>query len=235
MAKMPRGAPTSVPDPEGELYDREMAKLRAGRLAEEARGQTPFGFAERTLHDFQRGPRIPRPNTLESLIPVVGPAWEAAGDLQDGNYIGAAVDAASAVTDVLPVGVAFKGLRAASKGIGAWKTGSVTAGAAAKMIRRRGLAGAGEEIHHTIPLNGLSRSAQDFRNHYAFLKTLPKEQHRRLTGSWMGKRRYNAAQRLWVGTTDWMKAYPAGAAGHAATQIDHAVTQHHDPKKPRSK
>jgi hypothetical protein len=145
------------------------------------------------------------------------------------------VDAASAITDVLPVGVAFKGLRAASKGIGVWKTGSVTAGAAAKMIRRRGLAGAGEEIHHTIPLNGLSRSAQDFRNHYAFLKTLPKEQHRRLTGSWMGKPRYNAAQRLWVSTTDWMKAYPAGVAGRAAAGIDHAVTQHHDPKKPRLK
>lgn len=235
MARMPRGAPTSVPDPDGELYDREMAKIRARRLAEEARGQTPSGVVEKAFHDFQHGPRIPRPNALESLIPVVGPAWEAAGDLQDGNYIGAAVDAASAVTDVLPVGVAFKGLRAASKGIGAWKTGSVTAGAAAKMIRRRGLAGAGEEIHHTIPLNGLGRNVQDFRNHYAFLKTLPVEQHRRLTGSWNNKARYNAAQRLWVGTTDWMKAYPAGALGHAGLAVEHAVAPQRDPKKPRPK
>ena len=235
MARMPRGAPTSVPDPDGDLYDREMAKIRARRLAEEGHHESSLGAAERALRDFQRGPRIPRPNTLESLIPVAGPAWEAAGDLQDGNYIGAAVDAASALTDVLPVGVAFKGLRAASKGITVLKEGSVTADAARKVIRRVGLAGPGEEIHHTIPLNGLGRNVQDFRNHYAFLKTLPTEQHRRLTGRWMGKKRYNAAQRLWVGTTDWMKAYPAGALGHAATEIDHAATAAHDPKKLRSK
>ncbi len=235
MARMPRGAPTSVPDPGGDRYDREMAKIRARRLAEEAHQQTLLGAAQKALRDFQHGPRIAPPNALESLIPVVGPAWETAGDLQDGNYIGAAVDAASAVTDVLPVGVAIKGLRAASKGIRVLKEGSVTAGAAAKAIRRAGLAGAGEEIHHTIPLNGLGRNVQDFRNHYAFLKTLPKEQHRRLTGSWLGQPRYNAAQRLWVGTTDWMKAYPAGALGHAATAIDHAVTAPPEPKKPRSK
>src|SRR4051794_15914371 len=35
MARMPTGEPMSVPDPAGELYDQEMAKLRSRRLAEE--------------------------------------------------------------------------------------------------------------------------------------------------------------------------------------------------------
>ena len=33
MAAMPRGEPRTVPDPAGELYDREMAKVRAERAA----------------------------------------------------------------------------------------------------------------------------------------------------------------------------------------------------------
>lgn len=61
------------------------------------------------------------------------------------------------------------------------KKGSVTAGAAAYQIRKAGLAKKGDEIHHTIALKGTSRSAQDPRNHYALLKVLPQEQHRRLT------------------------------------------------------
>jgi hypothetical protein len=74
----------------------------------------------------------------------------------------------------------------------------------------------GQEIHHTVPLNGLGRNVQDPRNHYAFLKVLPKEQHRRLTGSWNGKPMYDPIRRVWYGTTDWMKAVPTGAAGYAA-------------------
>jgi len=172
--------------------------------------------AEDAFKNFQNGPKIPRPNLAESFIPVVGPAWEAVGDLQDGNYGGAAFNGAMAVVDALPVGVGIKGLRAASKGIEIFKESSVTAGAAAKALRRAGLAGAGEEIHHSIPLNGLSRSAEDWRNHYAFLKVLPKEVHRRIHGSWGGKPQFGILGQLWHGTTDWQKAVPAGVAGYAA-------------------
>lgn len=52
--------------------------------------QSPIDMAKDALHDFQSGPKIQRPNLAESFIPVVGPAWEAAADLQDGNYGGAA-------------------------------------------------------------------------------------------------------------------------------------------------
>ncbi len=204
MAGMPRSQPFTVPDPEGELYDQEMAKVRAKREAED------------------RGFRVSRPSTLQSLIPVVGPAWEAAADFQDGDVGSGVFNIAMAAADMLPVGVAVKGVRAASKGIGVLKKGSVTGNAAAKQLRARGMAGPGQEIHHTIPLKGTSRTAQDPRNHYALLKVMPTEQHRRLTGSWNGKPRYNAAQRIWFGTNDWQKIIPTYVASSVTDGVDGA-------------
>ena len=72
MTTMPKGQPRSVPDPEGELYDANMADLRRRREEAEA-GRT----------------KIARPSLAQSFIPVVGPAWEAVADYQDGNYAGA--------------------------------------------------------------------------------------------------------------------------------------------------
>lgn len=216
MALMPRGQPRSVPDLAGDLYDREMAKLRAQRRAEDEDYHSPLEVVEGALHDFQDGPKIKRPNFAQSMVPMVGSGWEAVADLQDRNYGGAAFNGIMAVAEMLPVGVAVKGLRAAGKGIGILKKGSVTAGAAAKKIRRVGLAGPGQEIHHTIPLRGTGRSVQDPRNHYALLKVMPKADHRRLTGKWAGEPRFDPLQRAWHGTTDWMKAVPVGVAGYAA-------------------
>jgi hypothetical protein len=226
---MPRGQPRTVPDHAGELYDQEMAKLRAQREAEDQGFRSPIDVAEDALHDFQNGPKIQRPNLVQSFIPIVGPAWEAAADLQDGNYGGAAFNGAMAAADALPVGVAVKGINAARKGVTILKKGSVTAGAAASRLRAWGIAKKGEEIHHTVPLNGTSRSAQDWRNHYAFLKVPPKEQHRRLTGSWNGKPMYDPIRKIWYGTTDWMKAGPASIVGYAADSIENAI----DPQQRR--
>jgi hypothetical protein len=219
MARMPLGQPRSVPDPAGELYDQQMAKLKAKREAEDRGDDSPLDMAGRAFRDFQNGPRIPRPNTAETFIPVIGPAWEAAGDLQDGHYGDAAFNAAMAVADALPIGTALKGVNSLRKGIGVLKEGSVTADAARKVLRRVGVAGQGEEIHHSVPLDGLGRNVQDWRNHYAFLKVLPTEQHRRLTGSWAGKPRYDPFRRAWYGTTDWMKTGLAGVTGYAADAL----------------
>lgn len=52
------------------------------------------------------------------------------------------------------------------------------------------------------------------------VKVLPVEQHRRLTGSWMGKPRYDPIRRVWYGTTDWMKAAPTGLASYAADALE---------------
>lgn len=117
MALAPRGQSRTVPDPAGDLYDQEMAKLRAKREAEDGGFRSPLDVAQAAFNAFQDGPDIPRPNLAQSFIPVVGPAWEAVADLQDGNYGGAAFNGLMAVGDVLPVGAAVKGLRAASKGI----------------------------------------------------------------------------------------------------------------------
>ena len=139
------------------------------------------------------------------------------------------------MADALPVGVAVKGIRAASKGVGVLKKGSVTANAAAKQLRARGFVKRGEEeVHHTIPLSGTSRTAQDPRNHYALLKVLPKEQHRRLTGSWNGKPRYDPIRRIWYGTNDWQKAVPTGVAGYVADTWEN-LTQPFSPPSSKSR
>ena len=178
--------------------------------------QSPFGSAADAFHDWQHGRKMQRPNLAESFIPVVGPAWEAVADLQDGNYGGAAFNGVMAVADALPFGAAIKGFNAARKGIGILKEGSVTADAARKVLRRVGMAKPGQEIHHTFPLDGLGRNVQDWRNHYALLKPLPQEIHRRLTGRWMGKPEFDPVRKIWYGTTDWQKAVPTAIAGYAA-------------------
>lgn len=194
---------------------------------------SPYDLARESLEDFQKGPKIQRPNLAQSFIPVVGPAWEAAADLQEGDYAGAAFNAAVAVADVLPVGVAVKGARAASRGIGVLKGGSVSANAAAKQMKARGMVPPVHEVHHSIALNGTSRTAQDARNHYALLKVMPKAQHRRLTGRWDGKPRYDPVRRVWYGTTDWQKAVPTGLTARAADTWENVTQPFQRPKKPR--
>jgi hypothetical protein len=103
--------------------------------------------------------------------------------------------------------------------MGILKTGSVTADAARKAIRKVGTAGPGQEIHHSVALDGLGRNVQDWRNHYACLKVLPRDVHRRLTGSWGGKPMYDPIRRAWHGTTDWMKTVPTGVAGYVEDSI----------------
>lgn len=237
MAKMPRGEPRSVPDAAGELYDRDMARARAQREAEERGLRSPIGFAKDALQDFQSGPKMQRPNMAQSLIPIAGPAWEAAADLQDRNYRGAAFNATMAVGDALPVGVILKGGRAAMKEIGVLKQGSVTSGAAISKMRRAGVAVKGEEVHHTIPLNGKGRSEQDWRNHFALLKPLPKETHRRLHGSWNGKPQFDPIRRVWHGTTDWQKSVPTAVATYASDAWENIARPFNPPppnrKQPR--
>lgn len=229
MARMPRGAPQSVPDNAGDQYDLEMARIRARREKEDRAFQSPVDAAQDLLRDFQDGPKIPRPSLATSFIPVVGPAWEAAADLQDGNYGGAAFNAAMVVGDLLPVGAVIKGTRAATKGIGLVTSRSMSAGATAKRIRKAGLAGSGDEIHHTVPLEGLGRSVQSWKNNPALLKTLPKETHRRLHGQWAGKPRLDPIQGAWHGTTDWQKSVPAAMGSYAADTWENLTRPFSDP------
>lgn len=212
------------------------ASIREVEREPDDRGiRSPIAVAREALDDFQTGPRIQRPNFAESLIPFVGPAWEAAADLQERNYGGAAFNGAMAVASVLPIGVAAKGIQAATKGVGVLKKGSVTADAARSRLRAWGIAKNGEEIHHTVPLNGIGRGEQNWRNHYALLKVLPKETHRRLTGSWNGKPRFDPIRRVWYGTTDWQKAVPTGVAAYAADAWENVTRPFSPQASPPSK
>ena len=220
MAERPRAKPRSTTAADNALYDFDRASILERENAAKNRSRSPLDMAGEAFEDFQNGPDIPRPNLAQSFIPVIGPAWEAVGDLQDGNYGAAAFNGGMAVLDALPVGVAVKGGRALAKGIGVLKSGSVTSGASIKAMRKAGFAKSGEEVHHTLPLNGVGRSVQDPRNHFAFLKALPKATHRRLHGKWAGEPRYDPIRRVWYGTTDWMKAVPAGVAGYTVDSIE---------------
>jgi hypothetical protein len=193
-----------------------VASIHENEREPETGTQTPIGGLVDAFHDWQNGPKIHRPSLAESFIPVVGPAWEAAADLQEGNYAGAAFNGAMAIADALPIGVAAKGMKAASKGVTVLKKGSLTANAAASRLRAWGIAKKGEQIHHTAALNGIKRNEQNWRNHYAFLKVLPEETHQRLTRRWNGKPRFDPIRRVWYGTTDWQKAVPTGTAGYLA-------------------
>lgn len=165
-------------------------------------------------------PEIPHPNLAQSFIPTLGPAWDAAADFQDENYGGAALNGAIAVTDAFGAGVVGKGLKAASKGILPWKTGSLTDNAARKAYRKAGMVETGEETHHMFGFKGMDRKAPNWRNNYMFLKPLPQETHRRLTGKWGDLERFGPLQRLWHGTTDWAKIAPPALAGRSADLVD---------------
>jgi hypothetical protein len=215
-----------VPDEAGERYDREMAKVRAARQAED-RGLNPIGAMTGALGDFQNGPKIARPSFGWTLVPVVGPAWEAAANLQDGDYLGTGINGAAAIADVAGLGVAVKGVRALSKGVGLLNTGSMTAESSRKILRARGLAKPGQEIHHTRALNGLGRSVPDDRNHYMFLKVMPQETHRRLRGSWNGKPKFDPIRRTWHNATEWQQAI----VGYGATHTGIAAERMDDPRR----
>ena len=186
----------------------------------------PRSLGFHPLEDFQNGPRIPRPNFAEEMIPVVGPVWEAAGDLQDGHYWSAAGNLGLGLADALPVGTALKGGRAAfllsKKALkardmaGAIKAlrGDLRSGAyVQRTMHGVGLAEKGEEAHHVFELNGTPRNVPSWKNNYAFMKALPQETHRRLHGRWSGKPKFGPVPRAWHGTTDWMKTVPAGLLG----------------------
>jgi hypothetical protein len=173
------------------------------------------------LHDFQDGPDIPRPNFLEQQIPVVGSAWQAVGDLQDGNYGAAALNGGMAVLEALPVGTAVKGGRAFVRGVDYFA--KPTFSAARKELVEAGLVRTGQDVHHVIPVRGAARFRPDWRNNPALLKPLKQAQHRRIHTRWGGEPRYDPVRRAWHGTTEAMKTVPAGLLGYTISSAENAT------------
>lgn len=171
---------------------------------------------------------VPLDPEVARVMPVTGPAMQAYDDFTSGKPLAGLAQTALAVGDGLlmytGVGVGSAFARGTATNVGVR-----TAEAARKQLRRRGVAGVGQEIHHSMPLNGISRTAENWRNHPAFLKVLAKADHRRLRGRWGDLPKFNAAERFWVGTPAWMKNVPAGL-GARFVEGAADLKAHFDPK-----
>jgi len=159
-----------------------------------------------------------QPGPDGKLHPI--PGWRTTGPFDFGTWAhyfdwgGVARDLAEIGSDALLVPEGVGVVEALAKDT-AWNTGKMTAKAVSTQLRRRGVVPAGSEVHHSAELNGISRSQDNWRNHPAFLKILPKVDHRRIHGRWGDLPRFGPLQRLWVGTPNWMKAVPAWVGVHA--------------------
>ncbi|WP_340646007.1 hypothetical protein [Phenylobacterium sp.] len=214
MARMPNGEPRSVPDINDEDYD-EMIRRQAANNARAA-GEPEMKSGS--------GGRIGHPGELESLIPVWGSGREALADFEDGDYIGAGLNGALAVSDLAVAGSLGKGLvkggvfiankatrRAAPYG---WKGNVRTWMGEQKFLKP------GQHGHHwAIPQNeGWGKAVPDFiKNQPWNIKPMPSPQvHGRIHGRYGGQPQFKPAQRYWYGTPAWSKWATGSAVGHPA-------------------
>jgi len=160
-----------------------------------------------------------QPGADGKLHPI--PGWRTTGPFGFGTWAhyfdwgGVARDLAEIGSDALLAPEAVGVVDAFAKDT-AWNTGKMTANAVSKQLRRRGVVPPASEVHHAAELNGINRSQENWRNHPAFLKILPKVDHRRIHGSWGDLPRFGPLQRWWVGTPNWMKTVPAWVGAHTA-------------------
>jgi hypothetical protein len=168
------------------------------------------------LEDFQNAPRIPRLNLAESFIPIVGPAWQAAGDLQDGRYRAAAFNAGMAALEVLPIGEIAESVSAASRISKKFGSNPRSFVAIRNAMKKLKMTREGEQEHHIVPLQGDSRTAPNWKNNLAFLKALTEETHMRLHKKWGGQPKFTPVEQLLHGSPDWAPNTAAGLLGYVA-------------------
>ncbi len=269
MARMPRGEPQSVPDPNGDDYDAMMRRWLSGRDVDSpgatsgarrsggrrppnqtavapptarpparpnvqdphrpvARARPFIGYADPldfalnpglaatrdVIAGIQKAPRVGHPGTLESFIPIWGSGREAVADLQEGDYLGGALNAGLAVTDAIPAKAVAGALEK-----GAWKAGSHTWSATRKWLGKRGYADFGQEMHHWgIPQGGWGKIFPDWaKNSLLNLKAMPSPEIHRLVHD----PRANPFLRYHYGTPDWWKASKVSAGGRGVDAWRH--------------
>lgn len=212
--------PPSQPAPRGSAPQAYRPPNRKYYVGHPAEVNDPLDWLREEFADFQDRPDVGHPGALESFIPVYGAGRDAVAYLQEGDFPSAGVSALQATLDLAQVGTgtiaAGQAARAIGRGVPITRW-TPTYNQTYRSLRKAGIHGgraAGQEAHHTVPLNGQSRSVADWRNHPIWIKMLKQEQHRRLHGGWDGKKEYNALQKAWHGTTGGMKA--AAATGAAA-------------------
>jgi hypothetical protein len=220
MARMPRGEPRSVPDPDGERYDEMIRQERLKKERAEAAAARP-------------GRSVGHPGFAESLIPVWGSGREAVADFQEGDYAGAALNGALAASDLFLAESIAKGL---AKGGFYFVKGAAKEGAYdwSRKVRpwmgEQGRLAPGQHGHHwAIPQNGWGKHVPDaIKNQPWNIKPMADATtHWRLEHRVGDLPRFNPAERYWHGTPAWSKVATGGAVGHPAA----AAKAHSDRRK----
>lgn len=206
--------PRSVPDPDKAAYDGMIAKQRQLNAQQEARQRRPqFGSEE-----YWRS----HPDTLESFVPVWGSAREAIADAYEGDVVGAAANAALAVSDLSFGGYAAKGLAKGGlklAGSNGWK-------ATRKWMGKNGLLEPGQHGHHGIvPRGGWGEHVPDrVKNQPWNITATPSpEVHGRIHGPYKGQPQYPLPERYWRGSPDWAKEVQLIPLNRGVTAADAAA------------
>jgi hypothetical protein len=211
-----------VPDPDGEAYDNMLRAQRTLRARQEAKARQIDDanrrarlLGDRRFGEAAEGARMPHPNAISSMIPVLGAAQEAIADGEDGNYIGAAGNMILAGMDAMGGGLLRGGLK--TTGSVAWKSKPWEAAGMRKWLGSQGILEKGQHGHHwLIPQGGWGKAIPDFiKNQPWNIKGLDAVTHGRVHGPYTvdGAKlpRFNDVQRIWYGTPDSAKALAAGA------------------------
>jgi hypothetical protein len=165
------------------------------------------------------------PDFGESLVPVWGSAREAVADAYDGDYFGAGLNGALALSDLALASALGKGLakvglkgglRLAGDEVGknyGWTNVRTKLGKAE-------LAEPGQHMHHWLlhQNEGLGKYAPDWlKNQPWNLKAMPSpEVHQRIHSAWKGQPRFNMIDRYRYGVPTPAKAAQAVAVGHVS-------------------
>lgn len=209
MARMPAGQPRSVPDAAGEALDEMLRQERLKRDRAEA-------------VNGARGNSVGHPGFAESLIPVWGSGREAVADFQEGDYGGAALNGALAVSDVFLAGAATKaGLKIAGRAAKAAARGkpySTTWGATQKRMKREGYLAKGEHGHHwLIPQNGWGKHVPaGIKNAHWNVKPLDPTTHGRIHHRVGDLPKFNPVVGYVHGTPTTAKVVTGAAVGRPA-------------------
>jgi hypothetical protein len=227
-----------VPDPDGEAYDAMLRQYRASKAGSDALEKIriqpgrPVAGVDHASAQYTTPQGVDwdrHPGLGESLIPVWGSAREAYADYHDGNYLGAGLNAALALSDIaVPGGFIGKGLE---------KAGVRTAldfgkSAAWKNVRRRmgtaGHFGENEVGHHWLIPQRAKWVPERIRNHPANIMRMEADVHKRIHSADRIKNlpRFTPAERLVRGTPTWAKANVAKTSADLGIKIGESAKRH---------
>jgi hypothetical protein len=222
--------PRSVPDPDAAAYEAAMRWQRAHNATQEAlnsghrAGDVPPTLSGHPMTGSSHAPgrHFEHPGALESLVPVWGSGKEALADLEDRNYVGAAVNAALAASDVILAKAILSGALKGGLKLGgshAWRSAPWQQQGARAWLQEKGFVRSGQPAHHWW-LDQRSKAPDWLKNQPPFIKPMRDEvQHGLVHGPYTVEgsklRQFNSIERLWHGTPQWVKAGYVSSAGHA--------------------